>query len=1320
MDDEPSSEIPHELIRAFGRIHDRMVDGAPVHLEELITQFPDQAEFIREHFDTMLAVATMGDCAEESARSSTHKKVGEFTVVREIGRGGMGVVYEAVQTSMHRKVALKVLPFAALAGDRALKRFHNEVRAAAALDHPNIVAVYSFGEEQGVHYYAMQLIHGNNLAEAIRERRSSTKIPNKTQDPSVSGQIDALDVTEAIKTPHRSDGDAPSFAPDLSRRETVALGTSSTARSTGFQQLWRSAAELTRQAAMALQHAHTLGVVHRDIKPSNLMVDNRGKLWITDFGLAQIEADNGVTITGDVIGTLKYMSPEQASGDHTSVDRRTDIYSLGATLYELLTLRAPFELNNRKALLASILHDAPKAPRQHDATIPIDLETICLKCLSKDPADRYSTADDLADDLDRFLAKKPIVARPPSLLDRIQKWTQRNQTVTLLAIVSTLVLAIVSTVGFVHSNNVNRKLSAETFRAETNGRRATTALRREQQYKDEAIAAGQKATRHLYFALMRQAYADGQEGQTRRMFRTLEQFVPESGGVDYRGWEWYYLMQLCRGHDQVFRGHMNYVIDIGWHPSKPLLGSLGRDAVQIWDVATSNPTKAFRHESDMKSIAWHPDGSRFAAICGDDRLRIWEIATGKIVSTIDGVKGYLRSSLRFSPDGTMLAWKVENAHWCVLNIENEKVIWSYQGERNSDSVETFAWSPDSRLIACCGRALEVWDIYQNKLVLERKQAQDAPSVAWSQRGVIAHAGFDQRVELFDTSEGSWGEILELDESITSLAWSDDGRYLAIGTPQQICVWDQAVDRITDRLMGHTDTVLGLRWRPGEYELASCSRDMTLRTWRLKGAVQSEEPLVAGGNVVSPDGRMVASVSHEMSELVIRSTDRGEVRHRFPIDVRTSWRCLTWSEDSRVVGCNDAAGRYFLWDVEAGENTHVLAQPHHDYRAMAAFAHGHPWIAVAFTGKDNQEVSVVVYDLENGDEILNVKPDVRHTRESHGVSWSWDDRLLSIAGSDGRYRATTTIWDVASSTEIHVLPDPSNWVQPLAWHPDARHVATGGFSGVISVRDLGTQSVINILRGHTSYLQALSWSGDGRRLASKSRGALRLWDPFEGIEILEIRNKSERFRSSNAYFDGHRIRFEDPTVGDLDILESIAYVEGPEFLIDRALIDFAERDVDSVTKHLRAYLNLRPNDHFARRLLVSSIGFQVMRSIQANGDFAPLVKAFAREWLLLAEQSLANASGESYGMSEFEQLAKEIDSISNLWLPKAQTKTTKDACKELLISIEQLVSNTDRLRNRVRRKVLDSISAARAKIDTNFDAAVDSNDAVSTKRKTTSN
>jgi serine/threonine protein kinase len=424
---------------------------------------PDRDAFVARHADIAPSLAqclagldlvhTAGSKLRDTAPLATTAvepptALGDFRIVRELGRGGMGTVYEAVQLSLGRRVALKVLPFAAALDSRQLQRFKNEAQAAAHLHHQNIVPVYAVGEERGVHFYAMQLIDGQNLAAVVDDLRRQTpgNVSRTQHDP------------DSAPT-----GNLPITAPEETRADLGnAFSTLRTERPDGF---FRTVARLVAQAAEALEYAHQNGIVHRDIKPANLLVDGRGNLWVTDFGLAQVQADAGLTQTGDLLGTLRYMSPEQAGGPKGLIDHRTDVYSLGATLYELLTLRPIFDGVDRRTLLHQIIHDEPRPPRAIDRTIPLDLETIVLKAIGKHPADRYATAREFADDLQRFLRDEPIRARRATVVQRARKWLRRHPSVPATGAVL-LFLLTASSVGAALLIRAEQKKTHDAYDAE--------------------------------------------------------------------------------------------------------------------------------------------------------------------------------------------------------------------------------------------------------------------------------------------------------------------------------------------------------------------------------------------------------------------------------------------------------------------------------------------------------------------------------------------------------------------------------------------------------------------------------------------------------------------------------------------------------------------------------------------------------------------------------------------------------------------------------------------------------------------------------------
>jgi serine/threonine protein kinase/tetratricopeptide (TPR) repeat protein len=411
------------LVRIVEDLTTRMQAGEPVDVDALIQAHPEYSERLRNLLPALGMLAELGQAPLQQASTGADTpplagQLGDFRLIRKVGSGGMGIVYEAEQLSLLRRVALKILPFAATMDPRHLQRFQNEARAAASLHHEHVVPVYGVGQERGVHYYAMQYIEGQTLAAFIEQQRGG------------SAPCDERTTARQLATPPGPTAD------------TAGQAAASTVRAPRNAVYFRRLAEWGGQAALALEHAHQLGVVHRDIKPANLMLDSHGKLWVTDFGLAQIQSDTRLTMTGDLVGTLRYMSPEQALAKIGIVDHRTDVYSLGATLYELLTLEPVFGGTDRQELLRQIAFEEPRRPRRWNRAIPRELETIVLKAIERNPADRYTTAQELADDLRSVVEDRPIRAKRPSLLDRFGRWRRRHKPLvrSVVALVFTILL----------------------------------------------------------------------------------------------------------------------------------------------------------------------------------------------------------------------------------------------------------------------------------------------------------------------------------------------------------------------------------------------------------------------------------------------------------------------------------------------------------------------------------------------------------------------------------------------------------------------------------------------------------------------------------------------------------------------------------------------------------------------------------------------------------------------------------------------------------------------------------------------------------------
>ncbi len=493
-----AEEIQDEIAILLDRYASYLEQGDETLAAALLDAHPELRDSWGNHLESLqlLCRATRSKSAEAQRRNpditNDESILGDYRLNREIGRGGMGIVYEATQLSLRRNVALKILPFAAVLDKQQVARFRNEAQAAASLHHPHIVPVFAVGCERGVHYYSMQLIDGRTLDQVFTELRPQQvgQAEARSKAHNIDKPIAAASVVRANSAGDLADQttmEAPMVPLERSANPTSAmagetssgfgnnstqahlLSRASTVQSIRSRGYVHDTVELIICVAEALDFAHRQGVVHRDIKPSNLLVDSTGKIWVADFGLARVRGVGNLTAAGSVLGTARYMSPEQIKGLPQEIDHRTDIYSLGITLYELLTLQPAFKARNRELLFKAIESDEPISPRRLNSTVATDLETIVLKAIAKNRSERYATAGEMAADMRRFLEGKPTHARRPTPLDRAFKWALRRKRLVFTSI-CILVLAVLG-------------LTA-----------ATVSVTRESRLKDQATA---RARLHL-------------------------------------------------------------------------------------------------------------------------------------------------------------------------------------------------------------------------------------------------------------------------------------------------------------------------------------------------------------------------------------------------------------------------------------------------------------------------------------------------------------------------------------------------------------------------------------------------------------------------------------------------------------------------------------------------------------------------------------------------------------------------------------------------------------------------------------------------------
>jgi WD40 repeat protein/serine/threonine protein kinase len=866
---------------------------------EYADRYPELADLILEAFPALEVMEGLKPGSADGTASVDEraeavsfpqvKQLGEYRILREIGHGGMGVVYEALQESLGRRVALKILPFHGRVDPVQIERFRLESRSAARLHHGNIVPVYGVGEHEGIYYYAMQYIQGHGLDVILGDlkRLKNGVVDEKFLDVSGSVAVARSLLTGRFESGRQSGADpspvrtlADGHADRSGAAQPVAASSSVLSRSTetGF---YRTVARVGVQVAQALAHAHGQGVLHRDIKPSNLLLDIAGHVWVTDFGLAKLEGSEGPTQTGDILGTLRYMAPERFEGWS---DRRGDIYGLGMTLYEMLTLRPAFDAATRAKLIEQVIHEPPPPPRKLDRQISRDLETIVLKAIAKEPAERYATAEAMGADLEHYLADRPIVARRSSLPERAWRWCRRNKAAAaLLAASGITVLSLFGVaVGLV-----------DNARVRSSEHRAVAARQVEEQERKKAEAAVESEERLRYFDSMLLAQREWLASNVGRSEQILDQDCP----VGHRGWEWHYLKRMCHT-DLLTLAHPGYVWDIAFSPdgSRIASASMGSPLVspaeagiRLWDAARGTLIQDLGGHSgnDVGSVAFSPDGTLLASASGNHQqpgeVKIWNASTGKELNRFRGVTGYA-ARVQFSPDGKRLA--AVSGEWdrasllTVWEVKTGDILRTIVNPKGNMHFIGLAFSPDGKRIATATGKMDystfeneqgvvtIWDSWTGREI-HTLSGHRGPltSVVCSPDGTkLATSSWDQTVKVWDAMSGT--ELLTFRghaQATNRVIFSPDSRRIASASEDNsVIIWNARTGEILLTLRGHAREVEGLCFRPDGQRLASSDNGGTIKVW---DAVEAKEARTLRGHTewvngvdFSPDGRQVASAS----------------------------------------------------------------------------------------------------------------------------------------------------------------------------------------------------------------------------------------------------------------------------------------------------------------------------------------------------------------------------------------------------------------------------------------------------------------------------
>ncbi|MBI5760376.1 MAG: protein kinase, partial [Planctomycetales bacterium] len=833
FDDSGRQQLLETVMAEYIRACDA---GVAPDRQEFLERHPELADDLRDFFSqrdhlNQLAgpMRALGESLVQSVGPGKHiSYVGDYELLEEVARGGMGVVYKARQKTLGRIVAVKMMLTGRLANEDDVKRFQIEAQAAANLQHPNIVPIHEVGQHEGLHYFSMDFVEGRSLSAVLREN----VLPAK------------------------------------------------------------QAASYVRQMAEAIHYAHQQGTLHRDLKPSNVLIDSRDQVRITDFGLAmRVEGDSGLTQTGQIVGTPSYMPPEQAQGKRSLIGPGSDVYSLGAILYECLTGRAPFRADSVMKTIEQVIHREAASPRLLNPGVARDLETICLKCLEKEPHRRYGTAQLLVDDLQSYLDDRPILARPVSTIERTWRWCRRNHAVaSLLATVALCLIVGISVSSYFAIEASNRAKSDAFHRGRADDKakealhekgiaelaRGDAERRKLEAERNAALAETRRiesdqnaklARRHLYAAHMNLAQNAWDANLVDQTVRILDLYRPkvdrDVGTDDLRGFEWHYWDRLCHSDLRTLKGHTDGVSSVAFSADGKRLASASNDkTVKVWDTVTGQETLTLKgHTYLVLSVAFSADGKRLASAGAfpDNTVRVWDATTGQQTLTLKGHSSnvtcvaFSGNGMRLASaggDGTVKVWDVTSGQE-TLTLKHGHVLTSV------------AFSADGIRLAAGSiiQLVKVWDAMtgQETLTFRGHNAQ-VNCVTFSPDGKsLASASNDTTVKVWDTTSGQ--ETLTL-KGHSSVAFSPDGNRLASASDgQNVKVWDITSGRELLTLKGHTNRVNSVAFSVDGKRVASASDDKTAKVW---DATSGQEPLTLNGHTnqvlsvaFSPDGKRLA-------------------------------------------------------------------------------------------------------------------------------------------------------------------------------------------------------------------------------------------------------------------------------------------------------------------------------------------------------------------------------------------------------------------------------------------------------------------------------
>jgi WD40 repeat protein len=1118
-------------------------------LAEYVERYPHLAADIREVFPALVEVEQVKEDHHEAAGATPAptapalQQLGDFRIVREVGAGGMGVVYEAEQVSLGRHVALKVLPRSLLPDDRAKRRFEREAKAAAKLHHTNIVPVFGVGEQDGLPYYVMQFIQGLGL-DAVLDELIRTRDGRAPADGAPRGgheEVAVADLARSLRdgqfeAVRHADADPHAEAPaegtvdhrpaafagpaapappgagrlaDASSPSSASIvlpGQSGAGRASKSRQptYWQSVARIGVQVAEALEYAHRQGVLHRDIKPSNLLLDTRGTVWVTDFGLAKADDQQNLTHTGDILGTLRYMPPEAFEGKS---DARGDVYSLGLTLYELLAFRPAFDECERNRLIKQVTEAEPARLGKRNRQVPRDLETVIHKAMDRLPGRRYQTAAELAADLQRFLDGEPIRARRVGPWQRALLWARRRPAAAGLLLVSgvaTLAVAV-AVAGLL----LNARLQ--------------TALQGEAEQR-------QKAELNQYLLHIARAQDQWHNGNLSHARHLLDDCLPHQ-----RRWEWWCLERLCHGELLTLRGspvlETTPTFGLAFNPEGTRLAWLGKAGVQVWDTTTGQELAAFKGPAgSFRAAVFSPNGSRFATVDLEGTIvKVWDLTTGREERTLRGLRGAVANGA-LSPDGTRLVSVSPENTLMVWDTTTGRLLHTLAGHRTH--IWSVAFSPDGTRLASVSRAdvVKVWDATTGRELLNLKGLDGwAMKVVFSPDGTRLASGGFGGLKVWDLRTGDEVHFLRGLRDVYPLAFSPDGRWLAAGGNERIVkVWDATTGQEVRIFRGHSWNVAGLAFSPDGTRLASGSFDGTVKVWDATSdqeALTLQDPTGSTRRVafnplrrmaLNPEGTLLASGSYGSETVKVWDTTTGQLQYSLSGHSKRVWS-VAFSPDGTLLASASEDGTVRLWDPSTGEPRSTFAE-HATAVSSVIFSPDSQRVASAtgHFGQQNQPGEVKIWDSRTRQVALTLRG---HSKGILTVAFSPDGTQLASASFDH----TVRVWNTTTGQELLTLRGHDQLVAGVAFSPDGSRIASGSYDTTVKVWDARTGAELQTLRGPNEAVNTVAFSPDGKRLAAGMAGlTIQLWDVESGREVLTLRGFTSPVHGLAFSADGRRL------------------------------------------------------------------------------------------------------------------------------------------------------------------------------------------------------